>query len=386
MSVSSTSSGPGTGSGRGPARVVTAIAVAVAVLAPLAVLCAQAWSSTGDTLSFVRDERRGVAYLEPLTQLLGATTLAQSEAVRTRPADVAGVRSALAAVGEADGRLGGALRTSERWTGARAMVADRISRTGLPPATAYTQYSDLNTTLLELNRAVGDNSRLILDPSIDAYYVMNATLLRIPEILVDSGRYADLSVLSAAGGGDRTELATAQAQLAAARNRIATDATDLSDGLVKAFAGTDSATLGPGLTRQLDNFRTAVDAVAPSTSLLAPPPTRSLTDLAGDQKTLQRAALDLQQAALGQLDLLLAARAADAQRTRAVALAATAVGVLVAVGLATLVWRRFPPRAAPVSRHAQPPAAVGTAKPLNGKAVPPDAVPAGRSGGARAAR
>lgn len=382
MSVSSTSSGPDTGSGRGPARVVTAIAVAVAVLAPLAVLCAQAWSSTGATLSFVRDERRGVTYLEPLTRLLGATTLAQSEAVRGRPVDVAGVRSALAAVDEADGRLGGALRTSDRWTIARATVADRISRTDLGTATAYTQYSDVNTALLELDRTVGDNSRLILDPSIDSYYVMNATLLRIPDILLDSGRYADLSVLSA-GGGDPADLATDRAQLAAARNRIATDATDLSDGLVKAFARTDSTTLGPGLTRQLDNFRTAVDAVAPSTSLLAPPPTRSLTDLAGDQKTLQRAALDLQRAALGQLDLLLRARAADAQRTRTVALAATAIGVLVAVGLATLVWRRFPPRAAPVSRHAQSPAAAGTA--LNGTAVGPGAVPT-RSGGARAAR
>jgi hypothetical protein len=382
MSVSSTSNGPGTWSGRGLARAATAVAVAVAVLAPLGVLGAQAWSSSGAALSFARDERRGVTYLEPLTQLLGATTLAQSQAVRGQPVDAAGVRAAVAAVDAADVRLGGPLRTSDRWTDARALVADRISRTGVAAATAYTQYSDLNTALLELNRTVGDNSRLILDPSIDAYYVMNATLLRIPETLVDSGRYADLSVLSAAGAGDPAELATARAQLAAARNRIATDATDLSDGLVKAFARTDSATLGPGLTRQLDNFRTAVDAVAPSTSLLAPPPTRSLTDLAGDQTTLQGAALDLQRAALGQLDLLLAARAADAHRTRAVALAATAVGVLVAVGLATLVWRRFPPRAAPVRRHAQSPVAAATA-PLNGAAASAGAVPAG---GARAAR
>jgi hypothetical protein len=394
MSGSSTSSGPGTRSGRGPARVATAVAVAVAVLAPLAVLCAQAWSSTGDTLSFVRDERRGVTYLDPLTRLLGATTEAQSAAVRGRPVDVAGVRSALAAVDDADRRLGGPLRTTDRWTGVRATVADRLSKTSWPLAsTAYTQYSDLNTVLLELHRTVGDNSRLILDPSIDSYYVMNATLLRIPEILVDSGRYADLSVLSAVSGAaadptGQAQLGTARAQLAAARNRIATDANDLADGLVKAFARTGSSTLGPGLTRQLDNFRTAVDAVAPSTSLLAPVPTRSLSDLAGDQATLQRAALDLQRAALGQLDLLLKARAADAQRTRIAALAATAVGVLVAAGLATLVWRRSRPAPAPASRHAQPPAAEAAATPVNGRAAPADSVPvrAGRAGGARAAR
>jgi hypothetical protein len=263
-------------------------------------------------------------------------------------------------------------------------VTERLGRMDWPQATtAYTQYSDLTTSLLELNRTVGDNSRLILDPSIDAYYVMNATLLRIPEILVDSGRYADLSVLSAAGGAPD---GTAQAQLAAARNRIATDATDLSDGLVKAFARTDSATLGPGLTRQLDNFRTAVDAVAPSTSLLAPVPERSLPDLAGNQATLEGAALDLQRAALGQLDLLLAARVSDAQRMRAVALVATAVGVLAAAGLATLVWRRSGPRPPRISRHALDPYTLpvnGTAAPVNGNAVP---VRTERSGGARAAR
>ena len=393
MSERSTSTGPGTRSGRGPARIATAVAVAVAVLAPLAVLCAQAWSSTGDNLAFVRDERRGVVYLQPLTRLLGATTEAQSAAVGGRPVDVAGVRAAVTAVDAADALVGGPLRTTDRWTDVRRTVTDRVSRGSWPlAATAYTQYSDLNTVLLELNRTVGDNSKLILDPAIDAYYVMNATLLRIPEILVDSGRYADLSVLSAASAAadptGQAQPATAQAQLAAARNRIASDANDLADGLVKAFARTGSATLGPGLTRQLDNFRTAVDAVAPSTSLLAPVPTRSLSDLAGDRTTLQRAALDLQQAALGQLDLLLRSRASDAQRTRAVSLAATAVGVLVAAGLATLVWRRSGPRATPASRHAETPSTAPTAGPDPVRAAPADAVPvrAGRGGGARAAR
>ncbi|HEV7656104.1 MAG TPA: hypothetical protein VGP36_15420 [Mycobacteriales bacterium] len=401
MSLSSTSTASGRGSGRRPARIATAVAVAVAVLAPLAVLCAQVWSSASASGSFTADERRGADYLQPLTVLLAATTEAQSAAVRGRPVDAEGVRDALAAVDRADTRLGGPLGTTDRWISARATVTDRVGRTGWPqPSVAYTQYSDLNTQLMELNRTVGDNSRLILDPAIDGYYVMNASLLRIPEILVDSGRYADLSVLTATGG---TPDPAAQAQLAAARNRIATDATDLSDGLLKAFAMTRSATLGSGLTRQLDNFRTAVDAVAPSTSLLAPPPQRSPTDLAADQDTLQRAALDLQRATLGQLDALLAIRAGDATRTKLVALVAAGIGVLVAVGLATLVWRRFPPVAGRVSRHAQPEPGSRPAEPEPGpgrRHAEPDPVetrhrsvddtavpaPAERSGGARAAR
>lgn len=378
MSVSSTANGSG-GSGRGPARLATAVAVAVVVLAPLAVLYAQVRSSTGDALAFVRDERRGVTYLQPLTELLGATTQAQSAAVRGRPVDAAGVRAAVAAVDAVDGRLGVPLRTSDRWKVVRATVADRVGRHDWPQApTAYTQYSDLNTALLELDRTVGDNSRLILDPAIDAYYVMNASLLRIPEILVDSGRYADLSVLAAAGGPPDP---TAQAQLAAARNRVATDAADLSEGLVKAFGGTGSATLAPGLIGQLDDFRTAVDAVAPSTSLLAPVPERSVADLAGNQATLQKAALALQRAALGRLDALLAARADDARRTRTAALGAALAGLVVAIGLAVLVGRQ-PGRP---SRHVRPYDPPMDDRPDRGR-VDGTAVPVRASGGARAAR
>ena len=113
MSLSSTS----TTSGRGTTRVVTAVAVAVAVLAPLAVLCAQVWSSTGSARSFTADERRGVAYLEPLTQLLSATTEAQSAAVRGKPVDAArsGPRSP-----RSTGRPAGSAGRCERRTGGRS--------------------------------------------------------------------------------------------------------------------------------------------------------------------------------------------------------------------------------------------------------------------------
>ena len=373
MSLSSTSTAPG----RGSARAAAAAAVAVAVLVPLAVLFAQVWSASGASQSFTADERRGVAYLVPLTRLLSATTEAQSAAVRGRPVDAAAVRSAVAAVDQADARLGRSLRTSDRWTDARQLVQQRLTVPSWQPPTAYTQYSDVNTKLLELTRTVGDSSRLVLDPAIDAYYVMNASLLRIPEILVDSGRYTDLSVLFPTGGDDATK-----AQLAAARNRIATDETDLSDGLLKAFAQTDSSRLAPGLTARLDDFRTAVDAVAPSTSLLAPVPERSVTDLIGNQDALQRATLTLQEASLTELDALLADRAGADTRSRVVALAAAAVGVLVAAVLARLAWRWAPvrPRRRPDDLDDAP---VTPYRPANGTPVP---VGTERSGGARAAR
>jgi hypothetical protein len=372
MSLSSTSTVPG----RGSTRVATAVAVAVAVLLPLAVLFAQVWSSTSGVRSFTVDERRGVAYLEPLTRLLSATTEAQSAAVRGRPVDAASVRAAVTAVDQADARLGRQLRTTDRWIDVRQLVQQRLTVPTWTPPTAYTQYSDVNTKLLELTRTVGDNSRLVLDPAIDAYYVMNASLLRIPEILVDSGRYTDLSVLFPKGGGEATK-----AQLAAARNRIAADETDLSGGLLKAFAQTDSSTLGPGLTRPLDDFRTAVDAVAPSASLLAPAPERSVTDLIANQDTLRQATLGLQDASLRQLDDLLADRAGGQTRDRIIAVVAAVIGIIVAAVLARLAWQWAPVR--PRRRAVDPDDEPAGHRSANGTRVP---VHAERSGGARAAR
>jgi hypothetical protein len=311
------------------------VAVAVALLTPVAVLFAQIWSSTGDRLAFAADERRGAAYLGPLIRLLSVTTDAQSRAVSGKPVDPAPVRAAIAEIDQVDARLGDRLRTTERWTTIRTIVQDRTGHAWPRPTEAYTQYSDLVTQLMELNRKVGDASRLILDPELDSYYVMSAALLRIPDILVDSGRYTDLSVLAEASGLPDRDSA---AQLTAARNRVATNAIDLSDGLVKAFGSTASSTLGPGLTRPLDNFRTAVDAVAPSNSLLAPAPERSPTDLESDQDELQRRSLELQEAALGELDRLLVARQDGAERVRLVAVGALLLGLVVA-GIAAVALR-----------------------------------------------
>ncbi len=390
MSLSSTTSASGSGTAPRLVRVAVAVAVAVALLTPVAVLFTQVWSSAGDRRSFAADERRGVAYLGPLTELLSATTDLQSEAIRGRQLDPTEVQQAIADVDAIDSRLGGELRTTDRWTTIRGILQERTGRRWNSATEAYTQFSDLVTQLMELNRKVGDGSRLILDPELDSYYVMNAVLLRIPEVLVDAGRYTDLSVLAAvAGTPDRTSAA----QLTAARNRVATNATDLSDGLVKAFGSTTSSTLGAALTRPLDDFRTTVDAVAPSNSLLAPPPERSPSDLEADRQALQQAALGLQSAALTELDRLLGERESAAGRTRLIAVGAVLLGLLVAGIAATVVRPRWAagdagapdpndpddadggPAERPTGRRWSPgagdPAAEPDADPLTGRTGPP---------------
>jgi hypothetical protein len=375
-------------SGRRAARQIAISALAVlALLVPVGFLSAQVWSSTGEALSFNTSERRGAEYVRPLTELLSVTTDAQSEAVGGRPVDVAALQSAVAAVDEVDRRYGDELGTLERWTAIKQGVGDLTSRSWPVPSAAFAQYSDLVTQMIELTRKVGDESRLILDPELDGYYLTNAAMLRIPDILVDSGRYLDLVVLAGSPSDDRVKLA----QLTTARNRVASNAADLGEGLVKALSSTRSDTLGAGLTRPLDEFRTAVDTVAPSNSLLAPASEGSPGELRTDQDELQRSSLALQRAALSELGSLLETRRGGVERTRLLALLVVVLALLVVAGVLAWLWRTrpgsfpTPQEPDPSGRHTRP----SRTAPAGPAGAPTELVGAGgrqHGGGGRAAR
>jgi hypothetical protein len=363
----------------------------VLVSVPLLMLFGLLWGARSADYRFNTGERRGVRYLGPLTQLISTVTTQQSAAVRGRSVDGQVVARSVAGVDAIDRELGGNLATTERWTKLKATVQQVTGRSFAVPEDAYTAYSELLDTAVALVRKVGDSSNLILDPELDAYYVMNATLLRLPDVIVDGGRYSDLVYLitqrKQAGRPDRI------AQLSTARLDVAESTADLADGLEKAFDVTRSDTLGPALLRELDNFRTAVDALAPRTAPTAAPTVPLDSTVIGNaEEDLQRTALDLDAAALGQLDALLSKRITSAVRELVLAGLVTLLGVGLAV--MALVWlprRRAetPPAAAPPARPAgsrhgdrRDPESVDARELVasSGLALPP------RRGGTRAAR
>jgi hypothetical protein len=350
MSMSSTAGGA--------RRVAAALGLALVLLVPLSVIFVQFWTARTEDLTFNQDERRGVEYLGPLTELLSMVTEQQSGVVHGRTVITASVQRSIAAVDAVDRRLGTRLQTTQRWTQLRQLILEVTGRTFSNRNEAFTAYSGVVDLTLALVRKVGDTSNLILDPAIDAYYVMNATLLRIPAILVDSGRYADLVTI--VSSSRRSMEPESLAQLASVRSQILAGADDLSTGLEKSFENTDSNTLGPGLLRQLDEFRTAVDAVAPRASPLQAAPAASLkpTEIERDQNNVQRVALALNAAGLSQLDLLLKARVDAIARQRLYAVAALLAGV--AMSAAVAVWllprrRRgsVEPAPRPAGRHGE---------------------------------
>src|SRR6266568_203135 len=210
-------------SATGPAgrtrRIAAAAGLAIVLLVPLLVIFTQYWTSRTQDLTFNQDERRGVQYLLPLTDLLSTMTQQQSAVVHGRGVLTLAVEQAVAAVDTVDRQVGGRLQTTPRWSQLRQQILG-LSGQGVQPnlAEAYTSYSAVVDLAVQLVRKVGDTSNLILDPAIDAYYVMNATLLRIPDVLVDSGQYSDL-VKIANAAGKAVDLTTL-AELASARGQV----------------------------------------------------------------------------------------------------------------------------------------------------------------------
>jgi hypothetical protein len=335
-------------------RVVALLGVVAVLTVPLAVVFLQVWTGRMADHGVTSSERRGIRYLGPVTQLISVVVEQQSATVRGRRVDTPAVRQAVAAVDTVDRELGARLATTERWTGLRQQVQDVTGRNFADPNDAFVAYTELLDTALELVRKAGDTSELILDPKLDTYYVMNAALLRLPQVLVAAGRYADLVYLIVRG--KQTRQPDRLAELATARSRIIEPADDLGVGLEKAFDATSSDTLGPALLRQLDHFRTATDALAPRTAPLTPASAQlDPTAVDNAEDDLRQAARDLDTAALEQLDTLLGHRAAAVVRQLVLAAVALLVGLLVAVGAA--IWLGPAGRAAPAPPLTRPPGA-----------------------------
>lgn len=326
-----------------------AAAAAVLLLVPLGMALTALWNSTGADLAFTARERDGVTYLRPLTRLLAVTTDAQMVAAQGGRVDSDAVRAAVKDVGEVDSRLGEVLGTTVRWTDLAARLDTLATATprGRAAMDAYSVVIDLELALIG---RVGDTSNLILDPELDAYYVMDATLLRIPGLLVASTRAAAMTTLAQAGSGDRDEQESASDQLVAAVafTRVRADVTALDDGLRKSIGATQSRTLGPGLLSDLDRLRDTVTGFSPPSSEVGVAITeRPAAEVRAQRAEVREAALAFEAVALTELDALLVTRADAIAGQRRLVATVTAIGLGLVLALGAGWWwarRRVPQR------------------------------------------
>jgi hypothetical protein len=319
----------------GPTRVTTLLLVLVLALGlPFGVAFSRLWSATGADIGVSRSEADGVRFLRPLVTLLSATVDLQSATVQGRTPDAVRIRSAVAEVDRVDAALGSRLGTTDRWRDVRGRVLALLDRRSTGRA-AYATGSQVVDLLVALSGTVGDSSSLILDPDLDSYYLMDATLLRVPALLVAAGRLGDQSAL--ATDPDRDPGAAAGATLAAATVRD--QAAALDAGLRKSLAATDSRVLGPGLLPQLDLLKDTVSRFTPPVAEVGAGSARP-DPSAVEQTRLQvrDAALGLESAGLTQLDALLGTRRDGVGSGRRLVVAVTAAGGLAALAV---LWFAF---------------------------------------------
>jgi hypothetical protein len=314
----------------GVRRLPLALA-ALALVVPLALSLTQLASSASEDRQFADLERRGVAYLGPLVRLVSATSDAQSAAVAGRSPDREAIEAAVQQVDEVEALHGATLGTTVRWDALkdRLLTTTGETSTGAQAYLRYTQVTDLELALVS---ALGDSSKLILDPSLDSYYVMDTVLLRIPEAVVDAGRLSDLAVLNEAG--PRADAIPDQYGIEVLRADLLRNSGVIEDNLRKSLAATDSRELGPGLVRQMDRLRDALTEMAPPSDAVGAtaesrPPSRE----ASARNLVRDYSLTLHAAALIELDKLLITRSSPVTSRLLLLGAGSVLSVLLALGL-----------------------------------------------------
>ena len=211
-------------------------------------------------------------------------------------------------------------------------------------AACAARHSHLVSDLRTLITHVGDTSNLILDPDLDSYYLMDVTLLALPQAQDRMGSSVQdvaevLRQKRALATGERTRFAVLgamlrEADLARVEGSLGTSLNEDAN-----FYGV-SPTFKPAIGPALLEFRTEAQALIALTEGVAAaegPPTLSAEEYAAAGLRARDASFKLWRIAALELDRLLATRVAAFQSQRLVAISASLACVVLAVLLNILI-------------------------------------------------
>ena len=172
-----------------------ALLICLMFLLPMGWLTWSFYTGKNDSIAFSAKELTGVEYAR---EIFPAIDLAQqlrrdaaAQAVSgTAPPTMGEIKIKLEAartkLADLDKRLGGELSTAKAFAAVQKAYADIDHARGLDPV--YAAHSAHIQALIALMMQVTDASNLSLDPDIDSYYVMDAVLFRMPDIVEGTGK------------------------------------------------------------------------------------------------------------------------------------------------------------------------------------------------------
>jgi methyl-accepting chemotaxis protein len=334
--------------------------ISVSFSLPICVLLFLMVRGVNENIRFAQWETYGNAYQRPLMDLLHHLPQHQV-AVRTGSEPLAALQARIdQAFNELEAvhaKLGGALEFTPEGLAKRQRDhvqlgtvrgewnALKSQATSLSAEAARDKHAHLVADVRTMITHAGDLSNLILDPDLDSYYLMDATLCALPQLLDRAGS------VTASGGEalrrgaptpqDQLELSVAAAlmQTADLERTLGSLATALNEDAN--FHGV-SPTLAKNLGPQIATFKQAAEGFIKMTSDLGTTgkPIPATSFLAAGRK-LREAAAALWTTSAGELDGLLAARIHHYRNLRLLQIGLTAVALALAVAFVVSMARNL---------------------------------------------
>jgi methyl-accepting chemotaxis protein len=317
--------------------------ISLAFLLPMGWLLYGFLASEMDDLHFVAQERHGVSYARGVYQLQASADqwryAARSEALGRPAESVSEARkrfdASLAELRHLHQLHATAWQLSADWKTLDETIARSQALSGATPAQIYETMTALSRSVGTLLGSVTDQSGLALDPEMSTYYLMNATLVRAPDVIRYTGELRGLSVDALRSG--RLEAAQA-AKLAELRTLIGVTLAQARVDLSKVVAAEPEATqrLVQAAPQATAAYLAEMDRLFPVGASSVQGDDEALVRMANQTLATQYGQVD---ANLQLLDGLLERREARLLTELWINLSITAAGLLLALFLAMGFYR-----------------------------------------------
>lgn len=234
--------------------------ITVLFVIPIAWGAVQFWRSIDSSAAFSVKEHIGNEYLQPLT-----ASLFDVPALRVEKRAGAGlvVQKRIEAlpkrVGQEQTTSGETLQTTAQYEKLlKSWDTLKAARTSVQIDVAQ---NDFVAALRALIDTVGDKSNLILDPDLDTYYLMDATLLKLPEAgehMIAAQRLLESTGLSDSVTPVQESLLVGLARL------LESNTNQMVSGITKAYDNNPAGNVRPKLSVDLEKNRTVRKALIES--------------------------------------------------------------------------------------------------------------------------
>ncbi|NCX98758.1 MAG: hypothetical protein EBX35_09335 [Planctomycetia bacterium] len=339
--------------------------ISLAYTLPIAVLLYFVVQGINQDIRFTELEKIGNAYQRPLATLLQHVPQHDLAARRMRAGDASAdepltrsrseIDKAFAELRGIDARHAADLQFTAEGLADRdrsqiAIAAVQQEWESVREETTAAESAERHAALLDhvllMIKHAGDTSNLILDPDLDSYYLMDVTLLALPETQRRYSEalalFADLARRAPLGVDDRVRLAVLAAQFAADLGRIATDVETVKVEDPKFYG--PSAAVQADLPPAFDRYAAAARPMLQTLADLVAPDAPAEGDagvalLQSRTEAARDASFDLWRESVGWLDGLLDSRLADLRGRRTGALSLAALAWLLSAILVMLITR-----------------------------------------------